>query len=177
RKISPIAWVHSLLDAVLLKELFQSAAEIVQHSLIGIKALALCGVHHDKLWNGVYELLKFSLSVLPIFNVCAGQIPSNDDVLIVTQGLTADQKPAILSIFSSQTSFCFPRFTFGDCCTAYAAIVLNVVCMKAVGDRFTKEPLRRQAVIVQHELVCMETGPVGGKNYDVLRECVNELLK
>src|SRR5262249_30855255 len=107
----------------------------------------------------------------------AGQIPSNDDVLIVTQGLAPDQKPAILSIFSSQTSFCFPRFAFGDCCTAYAAIVLNIVWMKAVGDRFAKKPLWRQAVIVQHELVCMETGAVGGKDYDVLRKCVNELLK
>src|SRR5262245_2633989 len=160
------------------QKLFEGVTVILQNGLIGMKAPSLPIEHNDVLRHGVDQLSQFSLGSLSFFDVGSHYIPANDAPEIITERLAADQKPAILTIFSEEAYFHLPALSGCDPGLAHEAVCLQILRMKPLyRSLFSEKLLERQPVIVQHDLICMETYPVRGKHYDMLRNCVNQLSK
>src|SRR5215472_11382776 len=85
----------------IVQKLLQRHAPKIQGDLIGIQAASIGIEHHHLVRNSVHQLGELSLCLFAILDIRSSQVPPNDDSLLITQGVAADQEPAILSVSSA----------------------------------------------------------------------------
>jgi len=82
------------------KKFFESVTVVLQDRPIGVEATPLRIQHDDVLRDGVDKLPKFRFCQLALMNVGSSRVPPNNVSLFVSQRVEANQKPAILTVFS-----------------------------------------------------------------------------
>src|SRR5215510_15629173 len=158
--------------------LFQGESEKIEQAIIRIEKVPVRSINAHILRHDIDEPPQLLFRHFPLFDVRPGQVPTSGEPLFVVEWFGAHQKPAILSVFSSQTYFHLPWLSPYHPGLALAAVFLQVLRMKALCRSVLKEKLLQgQAVIIQHSLIGVKTPSILIKHDDVLWNRIHELPK
>jgi hypothetical protein len=112
---------------------------------------------------------------LAIIDIGPRGVPAHDPPSVVAQRGDTNEEPPVLTVPSPEAPFRLPRSGFGKPALPSRRERIDVVRVCVPPDDWPSHLFERQPVVVEHDLVAVETGPVRRDDRDMMRNQLDDL--